>query len=129
MRSAPIGAYFAEDIERVIAEAKASAEVTHAHPDGQTGAIAVALAAAWMVNEGSKTKSPGPGLLAFVLQHLPVTTSAKNKNVLSITAGFGNSTGLLADNGGFHAGQWSRGDCVGHGAILPLVRGASPQEL
>lgn len=73
MRSAPIGAYFAEDTDRVIAEAKASAEVTHAHPDGQTGAIAVALAAAWMVNEGSKTQSPGPGLLAFVLQHLPKT--------------------------------------------------------
>ena len=57
MRSAPIGAYFAEDLEAVIREARASAEVTHAHPDGQTGAITVALAAAWMVREGARART------------------------------------------------------------------------
>jgi len=46
MRVAPLGAYFAEDLEQVVAQARASAEVTHAHPDGQAGAIAVAVAAA-----------------------------------------------------------------------------------
>ncbi len=46
MRAAPIGAYFAEDLERVIVEARASAQPTHAHDEGQAGAIAVALAAA-----------------------------------------------------------------------------------
>jgi ADP-ribosylglycohydrolase len=46
MRVAPIGAYFADDLGRVVAEARASAEPTHAHPDGQAGAIAVAVAAA-----------------------------------------------------------------------------------
>jgi ADP-ribosylglycohydrolase len=46
MRVAPVGAYFAEDLDAVIREARASAEVTHAHPDGQAGAIAVAVAAA-----------------------------------------------------------------------------------
>jgi len=40
MRAAPIGAYFADDCERVVYEARLSAEVTHAHPDGQTGAAA-----------------------------------------------------------------------------------------
>ena len=73
MRSAPIGAYFAADTERVIAEAKASAEVTHAHPDGQAGAIAVALAAAWTVTAAQRGKPTGHGLLSFVLQHLPRT--------------------------------------------------------
>jgi ADP-ribosylglycohydrolase len=56
MRSAPIGAYFADDYDRVAYEAKLSAEVTHAHPDGKTGAMAVALAAAWMVREGKCAK-------------------------------------------------------------------------
>jgi ADP-ribosylglycohydrolase len=42
----PIGAYFADDLDRVVAEARASADPTHAHPDGQAGAIAVAVAAA-----------------------------------------------------------------------------------
>jgi ADP-ribosylglycohydrolase len=48
MRVAPLGAYFATDgWERVASEARASAEVTHAHPEGIAGAIAVAIAAAW----------------------------------------------------------------------------------
>jgi len=48
MRVAPLGAYFANDIPRLIEEARLSAEVTHAHPDGQAGAIATALGAAEM---------------------------------------------------------------------------------
>ncbi|CAM4055548.1 crystallin J1 [Corallococcus exiguus] len=47
MRVAPLGAYFAGDMSRVVAEARASAEVTHMHPEGQAGAIAIAVAAAW----------------------------------------------------------------------------------
>ncbi len=47
MRVAPLGAYFADDLERVAAEAKLSAQVTHYHVDGQAGAMAVAVAAAW----------------------------------------------------------------------------------
>ncbi len=47
MRASPVGAYFSDDLDRVVKEARASAEVTHAHPEGQQGAIAVALAAAW----------------------------------------------------------------------------------
>jgi ADP-ribosylglycohydrolase len=73
MRSAPIGAYFADDYDRVIHEAKASAEVTHAHPDGQTGAVAVALAAAWMCRENRRAEKPSYALIEFVLEHLPQT--------------------------------------------------------
>src|SRR5882672_3164275 len=46
MRAAPIGAWFADDLEAVAREARASAEPTHAHPDGQAGAVAIAVAAA-----------------------------------------------------------------------------------
>jgi len=46
MRAAPIGGYFAEDLEAASSEARRSAEVTHAHPEGQAGAAAVAVAAA-----------------------------------------------------------------------------------
>lgn len=73
MRSAPVGAYFADDYDRVIYEAKASAEVTHAHPDGKTGAVAIALAAAWMVREPDFATKPGYALIEFVLEHLPQT--------------------------------------------------------
>jgi ADP-ribosylglycohydrolase len=46
MRAAPIGAFFASDLERVRVEALRSAEPTHAHRDGAAGAVAVAIAAA-----------------------------------------------------------------------------------
>jgi ADP-ribosylglycohydrolase len=45
MRAAPIGAYFAEDPTEVARQAQLSAAITHAHPDGQAGAVAVAVAA------------------------------------------------------------------------------------
>lgn len=70
MRASVVGAFFAPDLERVIVEARRSAIVTHFHPDGQTGAIAVALAAALAWNE------PGASAertFAFLLQHLPRT--------------------------------------------------------
>jgi ADP-ribosylglycohydrolase len=46
MRVAPLGAFFASDLDRVMREATASAEITHAHPEGIAGAIAVAVATA-----------------------------------------------------------------------------------
>ncbi|MHB9110370.1 MAG: ADP-ribosylglycohydrolase family protein [Armatimonadota bacterium] len=45
MRVAPLGAYFADDLQLAAEQAILSAEVTHAHPEGIAGAIAVAVAA------------------------------------------------------------------------------------
>ncbi|MQY20420.1 ADP-ribosyl-[dinitrogen reductase] glycohydrolase [Nocardia sp. RB20] len=45
MRVAPLGAAFAGDPETIVAQAIRSAEVTHMHPEGISGAVAVALAA------------------------------------------------------------------------------------
>jgi len=58
MRVAPLGAYFAEDVERAVAEAQQSAIVTHAHPEGQAGAIAVAVAAALASQPSSPEGAP-----------------------------------------------------------------------
>lgn len=72
MRSAPVGAYFADDLEAVVAHARASAEVTHAHAEGQAGAIAVALAAAFAWRHAHDRASlGGEGLLAFVAARTP----------------------------------------------------------
>lgn len=51
MRAAPIGAYFADDLDKVLYYARASAEVTHAHMEGIVGAMAVALASALLLNK------------------------------------------------------------------------------
>jgi ADP-ribosylglycohydrolase len=44
MRVAPLGGYSADDLERCAEEARASSLVTHTHPEGVAGAIAVAVA-------------------------------------------------------------------------------------
>jgi ADP-ribosylglycohydrolase len=46
MRAAPIGGYFHGDPQRAAHEARLSAVITHAHPEGQAGAIAVAASIA-----------------------------------------------------------------------------------
>ncbi|MCP4109570.1 MAG: crystallin J1 [Desulfobacteraceae bacterium] len=54
MRVAPLGAYFSGDLDKAAEQAKMSAEVTHAHPEGQAGAIAVAVAAAFISSSEKK---------------------------------------------------------------------------
>jgi ADP-ribosylglycohydrolase len=49
MRVAPLGAWFADDMDVVVEQANLSAAVTHAHPEAAAGAIAVAVAAALAV--------------------------------------------------------------------------------
>lgn len=55
MRVAPLGAYFADDLERCAVEARKAALVTHTHPEGVAGAIAVAVGAAlaWQLKDKS----------------------------------------------------------------------------
>lgn len=68
MRAAPIGAYFAGDLARAAEEARWSAIVTHAHPEGQAGAIAVAVAAS-LVAGGEAPR--GNDFLDAVAAHTP----------------------------------------------------------
>lgn len=70
MRVAPLGAYFADELSRVVSEARASAEVTHFHPEGQAGAIAIAVAAAWAWREREREPSARQ-LFDAVLEHTP----------------------------------------------------------
>jgi ADP-ribosylglycohydrolase len=67
MRAGPIGAYFAGDVDTAAGEARLAAEVTHAHPEGQAGAMAVAAAAAWVAAQPSDSS----GLFAAVLDVVP----------------------------------------------------------
>ncbi|WP_432982687.1 ADP-ribosylglycohydrolase family protein [Dactylosporangium sp. CA-233914] len=68
MRVAPLGAFFCADPDLAARQAVLSAEVTHQHPEGVAGAVAVALAAA---HAAAAPRTGGPGLLREVLHHLP----------------------------------------------------------
>lgn len=71
MRAAPVGAYFADDVDRAAAEARASAEVTHWHPEGQAGAIAVAVAAAVAYSMREDLDAARGALIGAVLERTP----------------------------------------------------------
>jgi ADP-ribosylglycohydrolase len=72
MRVAPLGVFFADDPTELVEQTKRSAEVTHAHPEGQAGAVAVALAAAFMSKHHSlPTEQLWRPFFEFVLAHMP----------------------------------------------------------
>ncbi|MBZ0281890.1 MAG: ADP-ribosylglycohydrolase family protein [Anaerolineae bacterium] len=70
MRVAPLGGYFADDLDALIENARHSSEVTHAHPEGIAGTIAVAVVAAYAWNLRGKTIAP-QAFIEFVLPHIP----------------------------------------------------------
>lgn len=71
MRVAPLGAYYADDPKRVVAEAVRSAQVTHMHPEGVAGAVAVALAAGQAAHARLTGTRPTPTeFITTVLDHL-----------------------------------------------------------
>jgi ADP-ribosylglycohydrolase len=74
MRTAPLAGYFAhEDYAVIVEQARLSAEVTHAHPEGMAGAIAstVAGAYAWKHREGRGKERTKRELFDVVLDHTP----------------------------------------------------------
>ena len=72
MRAAPIGAYFYDDYQMVIQQAKASCEVTHAHPDAQAGTIAIAIAGAYCTRQRlGLLSSDSEQLLETAIEHTP----------------------------------------------------------
>lgn len=103
MRVAPVGAYFADDVPRIVDQARAAAEVTHAHPDGQAGAIAVALAAAWASTNRERRAPAARGeLLEFVVDHMPEGDTR---------AGIASALALPA-----HASAWTAVEALGNGS-------------
>jgi ADP-ribosylglycohydrolase len=72
MRAAPVGAYFAGNLAEVVKQARQSAEITHTHPDGIAGAIAVATAAAWAASLPlAELERTSRSMFECVLAHTP----------------------------------------------------------
>jgi ADP-ribosylglycohydrolase len=86
MRVAPLGAYFADDLKRAADEARASALVTHTHPEGVAGAVAVAIAAAtaWQTRDDSKDQR-GKKFFDAVLEFTPESKTRRGIVIASQT--------------------------------------------
>lgn len=85
MRVAPLGAFFAGDPELAAHEARLSAMVTHAHPEGQAGAMGVAVAAALAAAEPNLS---GAAFIESVVRMVPEGQTRERLRIsLDIPAG------------------------------------------
>jgi ADP-ribosylglycohydrolase len=109
MRVAPLGAYFADDLDLAVGQARLSAEVTHVHLEGVAGAIAVAVAAAWAWRLcGTSPPSRGPEFLDLILTHVPESEVASkirrardltfDRSIWPIVAVLGNGSRVSAQD-------------------------------
>jgi len=98
MRVAPLGAYFADDLEKVVEQAQRSAEVTHAHPEGIAGAIAVAVAAALACQLHDERKRPERReFLQLILPFVPQSEmQSKLHRALEIPQNWTSIAGVVA---------------------------------
>jgi ADP-ribosylglycohydrolase len=74
MRAAPLGAWHADSIVRAAAQGARAAEVTHAHPEGIAGGVAVTVAAAVAAAARLDGHRPEPAqMLRAVAAHVPAS--------------------------------------------------------
>lgn len=109
MRSGPIGAYFHEDIGKLVHQAHLAAETTHANPEAIAGAIAVALAACIACRQGLKGDPlPAEEFFNFILEYVPVSdvkakinkaaTLPVSYDIRTVVSVLGNGTKLTAQD-------------------------------
>ena len=101
-RVAPLGAFFAGDDARCRREAEQSALVTHAHPEGVAGAIAVAAAASFAQQTREQPFDP-QAFMAHVLANTPASLVRDGIEEARQTLGEG-SVGLAAQRLGNGSG-------------------------
>lgn len=104
VRVAPLGAWYAEDLDEVVEQAAVSARITHTHPEAVDGAVAVAVAAALV----ARREPMGAGaFLGRVVEYLPqgrVREAVRDARALLITS---NPLGVAAE-----LGNGSRGSAL-----------------
>lgn len=103
MRSAPIGAYYCDDLARAVEHAGRSATPTHVHPEGVAGAIAIAVAAA---RAFAGERDPRQ-LLEAVVAHTPASATRDGvrraiallgSEPIRVAAELGNGSHVLASD-------------------------------
>ncbi len=71
MRAAPIGAYFADDMTAVIENTQLATAITHRHPEGIAGAIAIAVATALAHQKHTGQMLTPHQFMERVVHHIP----------------------------------------------------------
>ncbi|WP_305786777.1 ADP-ribosylglycohydrolase family protein [Symbioplanes lichenis] len=101
MRAAPLGAWHADSLAHAAAQGARAAEVTHAHPEGVAGAVAVTVAAA--AAAGARLSGEPVDLLGAVIAHTPdsrvrgsLSRAVRLKTAEEAAYELGNGSGALA---------------------------------
>ncbi|MFO0801688.1 MAG: ADP-ribosylglycohydrolase family protein [Gemmataceae bacterium] len=103
MRIAPLAGYFAEDDFATIAEqASLASAVTHAHPEGISGGIAIAVAGAYAWKNRQRCSNPAVKQAIFeeVLKHTPpgeVREGIEHASIVSLELSVDASSRLLGN--------------------------------
>ena len=107
MRVAPLGAYFADDLETAASQAFDSAIVTHTHLEAAAGAVAVAVGAALAWQWRGVFPRPGPAeFLEGILMLVPesgVRTGIERARDLSTETTVSQATRVLGNGDGVSA--------------------------
>ncbi|MBT6176355.1 MAG: ADP-ribosylglycohydrolase family protein [Deltaproteobacteria bacterium] len=82
MRVAPLGAFFADDLSRVVHEAQASAMPTHTHCEAIAGTIAIAVASALATKVGDGRDMSSTDFLKHVLLRTPESVTRNGINTV-----------------------------------------------
>jgi len=88
MRAAPFGVYFRNDLRALVSIVKTDSAITHVSEDAEAGAIAIALAAAYAVNQDTDD------LLEKICEQLP---NSKVKNTIYSLGSLINSDCITAE--------------------------------
>ncbi|MDM8515513.1 ADP-ribosylglycohydrolase family protein [Desulfobacterales bacterium HSG16] len=84
MRAAPIGAFFSDAPHKVSSYIKVCTQITHTDPKAETGAMAVASIAAWIINEQLANR---PDLKTFIsFLHQIENEDEEWKNIVNLMA-------------------------------------------
>ncbi len=124
MRIAPLGAYFADDLDRLTSEAEKASEITHAHPEGIAGGVAVALATGIACRLQAVGDQPTRAeFIDQVLKHLPdsaTTSRIRRAKDINPATGLQNVVAMLGNGSQISAMDtvpfvlWSAGEKLDH---------------
>ena len=109
MRISLLGAYFGDDLDKVVEQSALSAEITHAHADGIAGAIATAIATAYVWRFGKSNERPSrQEFIDMILPHVPgglvreklrhARNLAPNSSIMLAISALGNGSAISAQD-------------------------------
>jgi ADP-ribosylglycohydrolase len=99
MRAAPLGAWHADSLAHAATQGVRAAEVTHAHPEGIAGGVAVSVAAAYAAAARLNGHRPDPGRLLLAAAAHTAPSVVRDGLTTSVRGGVAEAAERLGNGG------------------------------